>query len=325
MQQEINPSAENVRWVNAINRTPDHDGVVHLKIGQLNRVGNFFDNMLGKGVYIQGYEPWTLGEEKFDGIFWLDHSPNEQPVEQKLPNDVVEKILKVRDYIAIGEYDEAYHYLYHIADPKFVSFFPWKEFEEQVGHKKLNEVQLKENKHISQDAHEKEVMMRAFDKVRKIFELRSWIMEGLGSYPYNDDRYKKEVRYMYDEFDKLFKDTWANIKSHSSDYRQAIIAEYLKGEQKENEAVGWIDVNDRLPELETKVIVLRPNEYSKKNDVLMAYLHDSGKTGRSHGRLGESKWLYGFYWSLPAIVEFNTITHWMPLPETEQYQKQNKQ
>lgn len=88
MQQEINPSAENVRWVNAINRTPDHDGVVHLKIGQLNRVGNFFDNMLGKGVYIQGYEPWTLGEEKFDGIFWLDHSPNEQPVEQK-ENDAV--------------------------------------------------------------------------------------------------------------------------------------------------------------------------------------------------------------------------------------------
>lgn len=71
---------------------------------------------------------------------------NEQPVEQKLPNDVVEKLLKVRDYIAIGEYDEAYHHLYHIADPEFVSFFPWKEFEEQVGYKKLNEVQLKENK-----------------------------------------------------------------------------------------------------------------------------------------------------------------------------------
>ncbi len=66
-------------WVNAITRTPAHDGVVHLKIGTLNRVGNFFDNGLGKGVYIQGHEPWTLGEEKFDGVFWLD----EQPVEQK--------------------------------------------------------------------------------------------------------------------------------------------------------------------------------------------------------------------------------------------------
>lgn len=61
-------------FVNAATRTPDHDGIVHLKIGQLNRVGNFFDNASGKGVYIQGYEPWTLGEEKFDGVFWLDES-----------------------------------------------------------------------------------------------------------------------------------------------------------------------------------------------------------------------------------------------------------
>lgn len=81
---------------------------------------------------------------------------------------------------------------------------------------------------ISQDAHEKEVMMNAFNEVRRIFEGRVWIMEGRGSYPYNDDRYREEVRYMYNEFDELHKNTWANIKSHSSEYRQAIIEQYLK-------------------------------------------------------------------------------------------------
>lgn len=81
---------------------------------------------------------------------------------------------------------------------------------------------------VSQDAHEKEIMMQAFDKVRQIFEGRKWIMDGRGSYPYNDDRYKEEVRYMYNEFDKVFKDTWGNIESKSFEYRQAIIADYLK-------------------------------------------------------------------------------------------------
>lgn len=83
---------------------------------------------------------------------------------------------------------------------------------------------------INQDAHEKEIMMRAFDKVRQIFEGRQWIMEGRGSYPFNDDRYKEEVRYMYDEFDQVFKDTWANIKSKSIEYKEKIIAEYLNGD-----------------------------------------------------------------------------------------------
>jgi hypothetical protein len=92
---------------------------------------------------------------------------------------------------------------------------------------------------ISQDAHEKEVMMQAFGKVRQIFEGRSWIMEGRGSYPYNDDRYREEVRYLYDEFDAIKKETWGNIKSKSFEYRQAIIAEYLKSEQKENDAFAF--------------------------------------------------------------------------------------
>lgn len=80
---------------------------------------------------------------------------------------------------------------------------------------------------ISQDAHEKEIMIQAFDKVRRLFEGRQWIMEGRGSYPYNDDRYKEEVRHLYDEFDQVFKDTMGNIRSKSIDYRKAIIAEYV--------------------------------------------------------------------------------------------------
>lgn len=75
---------------------------------------------------------------------------------------------------------------------------------------------------------EKEIMIQAFDKVRQLFEMRSWIMDGRGSYPYNDDRYKEEVRYMYDEFDTIQKDTWANIESKTIDYRNKIIAQYLK-------------------------------------------------------------------------------------------------
>lgn len=83
--------------------------------------------------------------ESFEIIEWLNES-DEQPVEQKLPNDVVEKLLKVRDYIAIGEYDEAYHHLYGIANPGYDSYFPWKELELQVEYVKLNEIQLKEKK-----------------------------------------------------------------------------------------------------------------------------------------------------------------------------------
>lgn len=99
---------------------------------------------------------------------------------------------------------------------------------------------------VSQDAHEKEVMMQAFDKVRKLFEGREWIMEGRGSYPYNDDRYKEEVRYLYDEFDALQKDTWNSIESKSFEYRKAIIEEYVKGTAagREDNAVTfaeWID------------------------------------------------------------------------------------
>lgn len=151
-------------FVNAAIRSPDHDGIVHLKIDGLNRVGNFYEDDGRKKLYVNGPEPYILFEDKFDGVMWLDESGT-----------------------------------------------------------------------VSQDAHEREVIMQAFDKVRKIFQGRSWVMEGRGSYPYNDDRYKEEVRYMYDEFDAVAKDTWKNIKSHSSEYRRAIVAEYLATAAAESE------------------------------------------------------------------------------------------
>jgi hypothetical protein len=100
------------------------------------------------------------------------------------------------------------------------------------------------------DAHEKEIMMQAFDKVRQLFEGRQWIMDGRGSYPYNDDRYKQEIRYMYDEFEAIRKDTWANIKSKSVDYRNRIIEQYLKANAPT--CAAW--VKDRIKDLQKHLI-----------------------------------------------------------------------
>lgn len=85
---------------------------------------------------------------------------------------------------------------------------------------------LKEETDILEELGEKEVMIQSFDKVRQLFEMRSWIMDGRGSYPYNDDRYKEEVRYLYEEFDALRKEVWKNIKTKTFEYREKIIADY---------------------------------------------------------------------------------------------------
>lgn len=155
---------------------------------------------------------------------------------------------------------------------------------------------------ISQDAHEKEVMMNAFNEVRRIFEGRVWIMEGRGSYPYNDDRYREEVRYMYNEFDELHKNTWANIKSHSSEYRHAIIEQYLKekGESAPSgEREDWIDVNDRLPE---------------EGGRYWCYVEHQGDLGISHFQWNcyYSPNLHRF--SDRTLTDGEQVTHWRELP-----------
>lgn len=130
---------------------------------------------------------------------------------------------------------------------------------------------------ISQDAHEKEVMMQAFDKVREIFEGRQWIMQGRGSYPYNDHRYKEEVRYMYDEFDRVFKDTWGNIKSKSSEYREWIIAEYL---QKDHPAIH--DIYETRLALRMVLKVFKNNQISKEQG---KYYSQAEGILKKHGKI----------------------------------------
>lgn len=84
-------------------------------------------------------------------------------------------------------------------------------------------------------ADEREVMVHALDEVRKLFEGRQWIMDGRGSYPYNDDRYKEEVRYMWDEFDEIFKAVYQKVKSKTFEYRDRIKAEAIASILKTNE------------------------------------------------------------------------------------------
>jgi len=69
---------------------------------------------------------------------------------------------------------------------------------------------------------EREALIKAFDSIRQSFEGREWLMEGRGCYPYNDDRYKEEVKYIMDEFQTIQKDLWKQIKSKSFDYRKSI-------------------------------------------------------------------------------------------------------
>jgi hypothetical protein len=85
---------------------------------------------------------------------------------------------------------------------------------------------------LMQEIGEKEVLASAFDNVRKIFESRKWLMEGRGSYPYDDDRYKQEVRWLMDEFEKIYNETWRNIRTKTFEYKETLISEY-KGDLKD--------------------------------------------------------------------------------------------
>lgn len=69
---------------------------------------------------------------------------------------------------------------------------------------------------------EREVMIKAFDEIRKCFNGRTWLMEGSGCYAWDDDEYKMEVKYLMDEFDAIEKNVWKNIKSKTFEARQII-------------------------------------------------------------------------------------------------------
>ncbi len=83
---------------------------------------------------------------------------------------------------------------------------------------------------------EREVLIKAFDAIRKEFKGRTWLMEGRGCYPYNDDRYKEEVRYIMDAFNEINANVWKDIKSKTFEYRNAVEKPLLdKIKQLENE------------------------------------------------------------------------------------------
>ena len=69
---------------------------------------------------------------------------------------------------------------------------------------------------------EREVLINAFDAIRKEFLGRWWLKEGRGNYPYDDERYKEEVRYIMDAFNEIESNVWKNIKSKSFEYRKSI-------------------------------------------------------------------------------------------------------
>ena len=88
---------------------------------------------------------------------------------------------------------------------------------------------------------EREALFQAFDKIRASFKGRHWLMEGRGCYPYDDERYKEEVRYIMDEFEEINTNLWKQIKSKSFEYRKSIeeplqkrIAELEASQLKEN-------------------------------------------------------------------------------------------
>lgn len=77
---------------------------------------------------------------------------------------------------------------------------------------------------IDEAIHEREALFQAFDQIRASFKGRHWLMEGRGCYPYDDERYKQEVRYIMDEFEEINSNLWKQINSKSFEYRDMIKA-----------------------------------------------------------------------------------------------------
>lgn len=78
------------------------------------------------------FEKFQLENQQPNGITSANTCIN-TPVVRSLPPDVAEKILRARDAITAEDYDEAWHWLYKIADPEVSSFTPWAELEAIAG------------------------------------------------------------------------------------------------------------------------------------------------------------------------------------------------
>lgn len=87
---------------------------------------------------------------------------------------------------------------------------------------------------------EREVLIQAFSQVTKEFEGREWLMQGRGAYPYDDERYKEEVKYLMDSFQMIKQTMWGVIKSTTIGAMEIYAKELVKkvvGKQELTEAI----------------------------------------------------------------------------------------
>lgn len=79
----------------------------------------------------------------------------------------------------------------------------------------LNEERTNKNKAIE----EREACLQALSKIQASFKTREWITEGRGVYPFDDDRYRQEVRFIFEELQGIISDVHRQVKSTTCDYR----------------------------------------------------------------------------------------------------------
>ena len=133
-------------------------------------------------------------------------------------------------------------------------------------------------KEWQQCADEKEAAIKAFTEIRKSFEGRHWLMEGRGMYPYNDDRYKEEVRYIMNEFKEINSKFWSEIKSKTFEYRQKIEEPLIREvAELETSNVLLTNQNEQFKSdyvvLEEKFIRLQTNIVEYQNEKEVFELH----------------------------------------------------
>ena len=83
---------------------------------------------------------------------------------------------------------------------------------------------------------------------------------------------------------------------------------------------NWISVNDIMPEEGTKVIIVRDvRKWSSKRPITISiadvgYLDEMTRIGGPNSLTGYTN-IKGIYFSVPAILHPESVTHWQPLPE----------
>lgn len=82
----------------------------------------------------------------------------------------------------------------------------------------------------------------------------------------------------------------------------------------------WISTKDRLPKAGEKVLIVRdvrPWDKKRKPHVDIANVHFSKKQSSFGGpnSLTGSGYLQGIYFSVPAILNPDSVTYWQPLPD----------